>query len=80
MGKLPKSLSLKKAEQIIRRKGVRLMLLHSNRPGHPKEYYLIPGGYVTTAIAEELIRRPDVVQNHDGLLPDSPQSWQVLSL
>lgn len=74
-----KSLSLNVAELLLRKPGYKLMKMHCNNAKEPMAYYILPGGYISAEIAEKLIARPDIVPNHDGLLPDTPQSWQLIT-
>lgn len=40
-------------------------------------WFLVPGGEVSEAIAAELLKRPDVQPNDDGLFPGIPQTFKL---
>jgi hypothetical protein len=70
-----KTLPLKKALDLLRQNGHLLMLMHEWGGG--QEYYIIPGGHVDRKDAETILARPDVFPSHDGLFPESSQTWRM---
>lgn len=59
--------------------GAKLMLMHDPKADGGQSYYLVPGGPVHSEIAHKLIAHATVRCNDDGLFPDSPQSWSVVT-
>lgn len=57
----------------------RLMLMHDNSSSSGKSWFVVPGGKVTEEIAKHIISRHDVVEQADGLFPNHPQTWKVMS-
>lgn len=74
--KLPlKAIGLKKALELMRIQGHRLMLMHTTGSENGHAYYVVPGGYVEPDTARKIMERPDVQPQDDGLFPGHPQSW-----
>lgn len=70
-----KRIGLRKALDMMRLPGHRLMLMVDHQSPHGKSYYIVPGGYVDPEDAKKIIDRPDVRILDDGLLDSHPQSW-----
>jgi hypothetical protein len=62
-----------KAADLMRAGGV-LTRLNTN---HGPRWYIVPGGEVTDKIATELLERPDVQPNGDGLFPGISQTFRL---
>lgn len=77
MRKPSNSLSIKKALDLLRLPGHKLMLMHSRNQPNGKSYFVVPGGYVEPKVAQKIIERPDVRILDEGLLTDHPQSWAL---
>lgn len=67
-------LSLKKALDLMRLPGHRLMRMHA---GEKMEWFVVPGGFVLAETAAEIIRRPDVSAAEDGLFPGHSQTFSL---
>lgn len=72
-----KPIGLKKAVDMLRLPGRRLMLMHSNSIPSGKAYYIVPGGYIDPADAEKIIARDDVIPGDDGMFPGVHQTWRI---
>lgn len=64
------------------RKAVDLMhagslLMQMNKAGDARAWYLIPGGEVPDDVAQDLIRRSNVIAMNDGLFPGISQTWKM---
>lgn len=70
-----KSIRLRKAMDMLRLPGHRLMKMNDPKSPNGKSYYLVPGGYVDPRDAEKIIQHPEMKILDEGLLDDSPQSW-----
>jgi hypothetical protein len=74
----PKSLSMAKALDLLRRHGCKLMLTHINADGGGCVYHVVPsGGYVEPDVARKIVEREDVQPLDSGLIPGCPQSWKL---
>lgn len=75
---MKKPLGLKKAMDLMRMPGTRLMRMFT--VGSPEGYahYIIPGGYVEPDVAEKIKNRPDVIPSKDGLFPNADQTWRIV--
>jgi hypothetical protein len=51
-----------------------LIKMHT-RTGH--DYFVVPGGPVTDATAQEIIAMPHVMPGNDGLFPNHDQTWSI---
>jgi hypothetical protein len=69
-------MSFKKATDAFQIKGARIMLMHTSSG---QEYFIVPGGKVTPEVARQIINRPDVAVSDDGLFPNNPQCWKIIS-
>jgi hypothetical protein len=63
-----------RAADLMRAGGV-LMQMHERHGG--LAWFIVPGGEVTTTVAEELLRRPDCQPNRDGLFPGISQTFKL---
>lgn len=72
-----KPLSLKKAMDLMRLPGTRLVRMFT--VGSPDGYahYVVPGGYVEPETAERIKNRDDVIAGEDGLFPNIDQTWRI---
>lgn len=52
-------------------------LMQMNKAGDAVAWYLVPGGEVSDDIAKDIISRPDVRANNDGLFPGISQTWRM---
>ena len=66
---------LNKALEFMRR-GSRLVELHSK---NNTEWWIVPGGYVSTDVAERIKRHPRAVGQQDALFPGLHQTWRMAS-
>jgi hypothetical protein len=73
----PKKLRIKKAIDLLRQPGHRLMLMHNNTSPDGRSYFVVPGGYVEPKDALKIITREDVHAYNEGLFPDCIQSWRL---
>jgi hypothetical protein len=75
----PKSLSMAtRALDLLRQRGRRLMLTHTNAGGGGCVYHVVPnGGHVEPDVARRIIQREDVQPFDSGLIPGCPQSWRL---
>lgn len=66
----------KKVDRVTQkmRAGARLMKMH--KVGG-MAWYLVPGDEVPAEVAAEVIKRPDVKENEDGLFPGISQSYRI---
>jgi hypothetical protein len=58
----------------LMRAGSLLMQMHD---GRALSWFLVPGGEVTARVAAELLARPDVQSNYDGLFPGISQTFRL---
>jgi hypothetical protein len=62
---------------------VALELMRENRPlmrMHTTDglrWYVVPGGWITDAIAQQILRRSDVQPQRDGLFPNCDQTFRL---
>ncbi len=56
------------------RRGATLMQMHR---GGSIGWFLVPGGEIDAAVAEQLKQRPDVRPQADGLFPGISQTWKL---
>ena len=47
---------------------------------HGRKYFLIPGGEITDRVAAELLERPDIQPDNDGLFADTAQTFRLCRL
>lgn len=71
-------MSLKVALKALSMPGARLMFMHDNSSPSGKTYCIVPGGRVELETAERIIKRDDVIPQHDGLFPGHTQTWQFI--
>jgi hypothetical protein len=62
------------ALDLLRQPGHLLCLLHT-RAG--RDFFVMPGGPVSEAVAQKILERPDVQPFDSGLLEGHPQSWRL---
>lgn len=72
-----KAMGLKKALELMRIDGHRLMLMHTNGSPDGHAYYIVPGGYIEPETAKKIMARDDVMAQDDGLFPGHAQSWKL---
>jgi hypothetical protein len=72
----PKSLGIKRALDLLRLPGHRLVLMHAKAP-EGTAYYVVPGGRLDRSDAQKILTRPDVVAGEDGLFPGHSQTWTI---
>jgi hypothetical protein len=76
-----KSLSIRKAIELLRLPGARLMKMHNGNGG--QDFFVMPGssryagGRVDSYDAHQIIKRQDVFVLDPGLLNSDPQSWGI---
>jgi len=73
----PKPIGLKKALDMMRLPGRRLIKTYSNRLPEGFAHYISPGGYVEPETAEKIKAHPLVHASHDGLFPGQDQTWKL---
>jgi hypothetical protein len=44
---------------------------------HGAKWFIVPGGEVSEKVANELLNRPDVQPNNDGLFPGLSQTFRL---
>jgi hypothetical protein len=59
----------------LMRTGAHLVELHSK---HSTEWWIVPGGYVSSDVADQIKRHPRVVGQHDALFPGLHQTWRMV--
>lgn len=74
---MKKPLGLKKATDLMRLPGTRLVRMFTVGSPDGFAHYVIPGGYVEPDVAEKIKARDDVVAGRDGLFPDIDQTWRI---
>jgi hypothetical protein len=75
----PNPIGLKKATDLMRAPGAKLVCMTSNEHPAGIAHYIVPGGYVDPAVAQRIKDRPDVVGGADGLFPGQDQTWKVIT-
>lgn len=73
----PKAIGLKKALDMMRLQGTRLVQMHTTGSPEGVAHYVIPGGYVEPDVAEKIKTNPQVVAGEDGLFPGHNQTWRM---
>jgi hypothetical protein len=73
----PKVIGFQKAIQMMRERGARRMLMHSNQSPEGLAHYIVPGGYVEPDVAEKIKAHPLVSASGDGLFPGNDQTWRL---
>ena len=71
-----KAIGLKRAMDLMRKPGTRLIRNHT---AQGFAHYVVPGGYVEPETAEKIKARGDVVGGKDGLWPGHDQTWYVVT-
>lgn len=78
--KLPlKAIGFKKALDLLRLPGRRLVFMHTPSSPNGRAYYVVPGGYVEPETAQKIIAQADVICGKDGLFPGHAQTWRISS-
>jgi hypothetical protein len=72
--KQPKAIGYKKAIDLMRLPGRRLVRTHSERGA---VFYVVPGGYVEPDTAQKIIQHPQVRASEDGMWPGMSQTWRL---
>jgi hypothetical protein len=67
-------MKLGKAAELMRRDS-RLLQMRDKRG--VLAWFVVPGGKLEAEVAEELIKRSDVVPQRDGLFPGISQTWRM---
>jgi hypothetical protein len=76
-----KCLTMRKAIELLRLPGARLMKMHNGHSG--QDYFVMPGsnryagGRVDNYDAQQIIMRQDVYVLDPGLFNGDPQSWGI---
>jgi hypothetical protein len=73
----PAAVSYKRAIEMMRRAGTRMIKQYTYRSPDGFAYYVVPGGYVEPETAKKIIDHPAVVSGHDGLFPGMSQTWRL---
>jgi hypothetical protein len=76
-GRPLKEVSLKKAFELMRRPGTRLVKMFTQASPEGFAHYVTPGGYVSSATAEKIKQHPLVYASKDGLFPGHDQTWRL---
>ena len=76
-GKPLKSIGLKKALDLMRVPGTRLVKMHTDASPEGFAHYIVPGGPVAREVAEKIKQHPLVISSKDGLWPGHDQTWQI---
>jgi len=74
---MKKPLGLKKAMDLMRLPGTRLVKMFTHGSPEGFAHYVIPGGYVEPDTADKIKARADVTASKDGLFPNSDQTWRI---
>lgn len=75
--KPPKAVGLKKALELMRQPGTRLVRMYTDKAPDGFAHYLVPGGYVEPSTAEKIKDHPLVCASEDGLFPGHDQTWRL---
>jgi hypothetical protein len=54
------------------------VLVHMHGKASEKQWFVVPGGPVTDATADRILKRPDVIGQRDGLFPGHDQTWRLV--
>ena len=71
------AVSLKKAFELMRKPGTRLVKMFTRASPEGFAHYVLPGGYVSSATAEKIKQHPLVYASKDGLFPGHDQTWRL---
>ena len=77
LGKPRREIGLKKALELMRRPGTRLVKMFTSASPDGHAHYIVPGGLVGPATAEKIKQHPLVRGSEDGLFPSQDQTWQL---
>ena len=69
-------LAYDQATKTLRKAGSLLIALKTSLKGGD-EYFIVPGGPVSRAVARRILQHPDCREADAGLLPGIPQSWSL---
>jgi len=72
--KKPKALGLRRALDLMRRHGTRMIAQNINGEF---VHYVVPGGYVEPDTAQKIKEHPMVFGGYDGLFPGMHQTWRM---
>jgi hypothetical protein len=72
------TMTLKKAMDCMHRIGTCMVKMRAAESPDGFAYYLVPGGRVSTEIADKIKARPDVSAGSDGLFPGHDQTWRII--
>jgi hypothetical protein len=76
----PAAVSYKRAIEMMRRAGTRMIMQYTHKSPDGRAYYVVPGGYVEPATAAKIIEHPQIVASYDALFPGMTQTWRHLNL
>ena len=75
----PAAVSYKRAIELMRRDGTRMILQYTPKSPEGYAYYIVPGGYLEPSTAKKIQEHPQVVASHDALFPGMTQTWRHLN-
>ena len=73
----PAAISYRRAIEMMRRAGTRMIKQYTFRSPEGYAYYIVPGGYIEPDTARKIIDHPQVCSGADGLFPGQPQTWRL---
>ena len=71
---VPKTVSLRRALDLLRLPGARMMKCH-DKDG--VGYYVLGAGKLTDDDAHKILRQPNLIAFEDGLFPGNSQGWRL---
>jgi hypothetical protein len=72
-----KEIGFRKAMDQMNKPGTRLVRMITEASPDGRAHYVVPGGLVSSAVAEKIKARPNVVGGADGLFPGHDQTWRI---
>lgn len=72
-----KEIGFKKAIDIMRKPGTRLIRMRQDAALDGFAHYVVPGGYVSADTAQKIKDHPQVFAGKDGLFPGHDQTWRL---
>ena len=76
-GKPLAQIGLKKALDMMRRRGTCLAKMFTDASPEGFAHYIVPGGPVSAETAEKIKAHPLVSASKDGLFPGHDQTWRL---
>jgi len=76
-GRPLKVIGIRKAMDMMRFPGTRLVKMHTNAAPEGFAHYIVPGGYIAPETAEKIKQHPLVKCSEDGLFFGQAQTWRM---